>query len=186
MRKPFHLSELQQRFGAVPVQAVYTVINGFISLGLLGLTAHLAHLPYLFPSLGPTALILFVTPKAEVAAPRNVILGHAIGTLCGYFALLVTGLTLAPPAFLVGVTGARIICAALALSLTGGLTVLFRCQHPPAGATTLIIALGIMTKPLALLVLMEAVALLVLQGIVINRLAGVEYPIWRQKTAAGR
>jgi CBS-domain-containing membrane protein len=186
MRKPYHLSELQQRFGAVPVQSVYTVINGFISLGLLGLTAHLAHEPYLFPSLGPTALILFVTPKAEVAAPRNVVLGHLIGVLCGYGALLVTGLTLAPPAFLVGVTGARVICAALALSFTGGLTVLFKCQHPPAGATTLIIALGIMTKPYVLLVLMEAVVILVLQAIGINRLAGIDYPLWRQKAAAGR
>jgi hypothetical protein len=37
-----------------------------------------------------------------------------------------------------------------------------------------------------LLVLMEAVVILVLQAIAINRLAGIDYPLWRQKAAAGR
>jgi hypothetical protein len=49
---------------------------------------------------------------------------------------------------------------------------------PPAGATTLIVSLGILTEPKQLGVLMFAVLLLVLQGYVINRLAGIEYPRW--------
>lgn len=182
----YHLDVLKKRYGEEPVQAVYTVINGFITLGLLGLVAHLAHEPYLFPSLGPTALILFATPRAVVASPRNVILGHLIGVLAGYLALRVTGLALAPPTFVAGVTGARIFAAALALALTGGFTVLLRTQHPPAGATTLIIALGIMTKPHALLVLMEAVLIMVVQAIVINRVAGIPYPLWEAKAPVSR
>ncbi|HLO03378.1 MAG TPA: HPP family protein [Symbiobacteriaceae bacterium] len=182
----YHLDALKRRYGEEPIQAIYTVINGFITLGLLGLVAHLAHEPYLFPSLGPTALILFATPKAAVASPRNVILGHLIGVLAGYLALQVTGLALAPPTFVAGVTGARIVAAALALAATGGLTVLFRTQHPPAGATTLIIALGIMTKPHTLVVLMTAVLIMVIQAIVINRLAGIPYPLWRHQTPEGR
>ena len=51
--------------------------------------------------------------------------------------------------------------------------------HPPAGATTLIVSLGILREPEQLLVLMVAVVLLVAQGIVINRLAGIPYPLWR-------
>ena len=45
-------------------------------------------------------------------------------------------------------------------------------------ATTLIVSLGIFHEPSQLVVLMIAVALLVVQGFVINRLAGIDYPIW--------
>ncbi|MDQ6643370.1 MAG: HPP family protein, partial [Chloroflexota bacterium] len=58
------------------------------------------------------------------------------------------------------------------------LMVLLRAPHPPAGATTLIISLGILTQPWQLLLLMVAVVLLTLQAIVINRLAGIAYPLW--------
>jgi len=50
--------------------------------------------------------------------------------------------------------------------------------HPPAGATTLIVSLGILREPWQLAVLMLAVVLLVIQGFVINRLAGIPYPLW--------
>ena len=53
-----------------------------------------------------------------------------------------------------------------------------RATHPPAGATTLIISLGIVTRPFHLVVIEIAVAILTLQAIVINRLAGVDYPLW--------
>lgn len=51
--------------------------------------------------------------------------------------------------------------------------------HPPAGATTLIISLGILPHPSQHAFLMLAVVLLVLQGLVINRLAGIDYPLWK-------
>jgi CBS-domain-containing membrane protein len=53
-----------------------------------------------------------------------------------------------------------------------------RVPHPPAGATTLIVSLGILHEPWQLAVLMLAVFLLVLQGFGINRLAGIPYPVW--------
>jgi CBS domain-containing membrane protein len=53
-----------------------------------------------------------------------------------------------------------------------------RVPHPPAGATTLIVSLGILREPGHLVVLMLAVTLLVVQGFLINRLAGIDYPIW--------
>ena len=56
--------------------------------------------------------------------------------------------------------------------------VLFKSPHPPAGATTLIISLGILTKPWQLLLLLVAVVLLTLQAFAINRLAGIPYPLW--------
>jgi CBS-domain-containing membrane protein len=66
----------------------------------------------------------------------------------------------------------------LSLASTGALMILLKAAHPPAGATTLIISLGIVTSPLHLVVIEVAVAILTLQAIVINRLAGIDYPIW--------
>jgi CBS-domain-containing membrane protein len=56
-----------------------------------------------------------------------------------------------------------------------------RADHPPAGATTLIVSLGIISKPKALLIIEVAVFLLVAQALVINRLAGLPYPLWRYR-----
>ncbi|MBF6589548.1 MAG: HPP family protein [Ktedonobacterales bacterium] len=133
---------------------------------------------FVFPSLGPTAFLFFYTPTAPAASPRNTITGHAIGIAAGYFSLAVTGLTKAPAATSVGVTWPRVIAAALSLGLTAGLMVLARSPHPPAGATTLIVSLGILATPRSLVILMAGVILLTLQALVINRLAGVPYPLW--------
>jgi CBS domain-containing membrane protein len=56
---------------------------------------------------------------------------------------------------------------------------LFRVNHPPAGATTLIVALGIISQPRELIVIEIAVILLPAQAFVINRIAGIRYPLWR-------
>jgi CBS-domain-containing membrane protein len=56
-----------------------------------------------------------------------------------------------------------------------------RVPHPPAGATTLIVSLGILRTPSELAVLMLAVALLTAQGFLINRAAGIDYPRWAPK-----
>ena len=134
--------------------------------------------PFIFPSLGPTAFLFFYTPRAPSASPRNTLVGHTIGVLAGYFSLVITGLTATGPALAVGVTWPRVIAAAFLLGLTAGLMVLFKSPHPPAGATMLIVSLGILTKPWQLLLLMVAVVLLTLQAFAINRLAGIPYPLW--------
>ena len=54
--------------------------------------------------------------------------------------------------------------------------ILAKAAHPPAGATTLIISLGIVTRPFHLLVIEIAVAILTLQAIVINRLGRHRLP----------
>ncbi len=79
---------LLQHFPPRLVWAVYVCINGFITIGLLGLLALLTGSPFVFPSLGPTAYLFFFSPLAEVSSPRNTILGHAIGLICGYAAFV--------------------------------------------------------------------------------------------------
>jgi CBS-domain-containing membrane protein len=166
------------RFPERPMWALFMFVNGFVTIGILAGVAMATRTPFVFPSLGPTAFLFFTSPTLPTASPRHTIYGHAIGIACGYGALFVTGLTEAPPAMVAGVDGARILAAALALAATGALMVLLKSAHPPAGATTLIIALGIVTKPAHLAVIELAVAILTLQAIVINRLAGLDYPLW--------
>jgi CBS domain-containing membrane protein len=174
MRLPW----LLQHHTRVHVLALFSFINGCISIGIMSALALITHTPFIFPSLGPTAFLFFYTPTAPAASPHNTIIGHAIGVFAGYFSLVVTGLTFAGPALTVGVTWPRVIAAALSLGLTSGLMVLLKSPHPPAGATTLIISLGLLTKPSQLVVLMLAVVLLTLQALAINRLAGIPYPLW--------
>lgn len=182
-RLPWLLQHHARRY----VLAVFSFINGCISIGLMAALALITHSPFIFPSLGPTAFLFFYTPTQPSASPRNTIIGHAIGVVAGYLSLAVTGLRLAGPALIEGVTWPRVIAAALSLGLTSGLMIFLRAPHPPAGATTLIISLGILTKPWQLVLLMVAVMLLTLQAIVFNRIAGIDYPLWSasQKPAEG-
>ena len=173
---------LTERYARVPVLAIFSFINGCISIGIMSVLALITGSPFIFPSLGPTAFLFFYTPTAASASPRNTIIGHAIGILAGYFSLVVTGLVDAGPALAVGVTWPRVIAAALSLGLTAGVMVLARAPHPPAGATTLIISLGVLHTLPQLGIMMAGVCALVVQGVVINRLAGVDYPLWKGKS----
>lgn len=155
----------------------FALVNGTVSIGLMALAARFSHQPLVFPSLGPTAFLLFYRPRAEVSCPRNALIGHLIGALAGLGALAAFGLLDQGPA-LTHLTDARIGAAATSLGLTAGFMVWAGAPHPPAGATTLIISLGFLHTPAAVGVLMLGVALLVAQGLVVNRMAGIDYPFW--------
>jgi len=178
LAKRFQLTHLLTRYSERPIWALFMFLNGFITIALLAAVAMLSRTPFVFPSLGPTAFLFFFTPRAPAATPRHTIYGHAIGIACGYGALWLFGLQHMAPAMATGVSAARIGAAALSLASTGALMILLKAAHPPAGATTLIISLGIVTRPFHLLVIEIAVAILTLQAIVINRLAGIDYPLW--------
>lgn len=177
---------LMERHSSTRVLGLFALVNGLISIGLMAAAALATGVPFIFPSLGPTAFLLFYTPLQPAASPRNTLAGHLIGVVAGYLSLAVFGLLDAGPALATGVTGPRVAAAALSLGLTSGLMVWTRVPHPPAGATTLIISLGILTRPWQMVVLMLAVALLALQGLAINRLAGIPYPVWAPRAASPR
>lgn len=170
---------LMERHDSTSVLGLFAFVNGLISIAIMAAAAVATGAPFIFPSLGPTAFLLFYTPMTPAASPRNTIVGHLVGASAGYLSLVVFGLTDAAPALASSVTGPRVGAAALSLALTSGLMVWLRVPHPPAGATTLIVSLGILREPGQLLVLMAAVVLLTVQGYVINRLAGFDYPRWR-------
>jgi CBS-domain-containing membrane protein len=178
------LARLLGRFPERPVWAAFMFVNGFTTIAILSAVAMLTRTPFVFPSLGPTAFLFFFTPDLPTATPRHTMIGHAIGIACGYGALVLFGLQHAGPAMSTEVDLPRIGAAALSLAATGALMILLKAAHPPAGATTLIVSLGIVTQPVHLAVIEIAVGLLTVQAFVINRLAGLDYPVWARRKPA--
>ncbi len=138
--------------------------------------------PFLFPSLGPTAFLLFATPLQPTACPRNTLLGHLIGVVAGAIGLAAFGLLDTGPD-LTHIGWQRAGATAVALALTCGGMTLLAVPHPPAGATTLIVALGLLHTPAQLLTVLAGVLMLTVLGATINRLAGIRYPLWRPAAA---
>lgn len=174
LKLPFLLKHFPEK----AVWSAYVSMNGFVTIALLALLGELTHSPFVFPSLGPTAYLFFFSPLAEASSPRNAILGHAVGLICGYSAFWLTGMHTFSQASFAGIFWPRVFSAALALSFTGAIMVWLSVSHPPAGATTLIVALGILSKPQYLVVIEVAVILLTMQAWLLNHLAGLPYPAW--------
>ncbi len=160
-----------------PVLALYVTINCAISILILGVIAVVWHQPMVFPSLGPTAFLLFFLPLGVQSAPRNVFEGQLIAVVCGFGALLIFGLV-GVPTHPTDMSVARICAVAIAIAACAGFMVLFDRLHAPACASTAIIAIGVFNTLWDCLILMIGVALLILQSLAINRLAGYKVPWW--------
>jgi len=185
-----HVAELLQRMRLgwllkhLPprmVWAAYVFVNSFVTIALLSGLAELTGSPFVFPSLGPTAYLFFFAPLGESSSPRHAILGHAIGLVCGYGAYVAMGSHGFAVSSLNEVSWREVMAAAISLAATGALMVLLRVSHPPAGATTMIVSLGILTKVEYLVIIEVAVILLTAQAWVINRMAGLDYPVWENR-----
>lgn len=185
--RALHLERLARRYSRTSVMAGFSLINGGLSIALVAFVALVTQEAFIFPSLGATAFILFHVPMAEPASPRNTLCGHFLGALMGLLSLYVFDLQNHLSAFQEGVDGARVGAAALSLGLTGCLMVLFRVPHPPAGATALIVSLGLMPDPAQVPVLMAGVLILLAHAFIMNRLSGIPYPLWQSRgTGASR
>jgi CBS-domain-containing membrane protein len=172
------LTALAEQHDSTLVMGAFAFVNGCIGIAVMSAVALATGSPFVFPSLGPTAFLHFYTAMAPAASPRNTVCGHVIGVAAGVGSLAVFGLSDAGPALAEGMSGSRVGAVALSLGLTSGAMVWLRVPHPPAGATTMIISLGILTDVAHLAVLLVAVVLLTAQALLINRLAGLPYPLW--------
>ena len=80
------------------VRSLYVFVNGFITIGVLALLALLSRNPFVFPSLGPTAYLLFFSPLAKTSSPRNTI----SATLSGSSVVMPRSLSQAPERYRLG------------------------------------------------------------------------------------
>jgi CBS domain-containing membrane protein len=161
--------------------AIYIFLNGFFCIGLMALLAVVTGGPFIFPSLGPTAYKLFFSPRARSSAPYNVLVGHLIGLVCGYLAFHATKVPVWSAQASGTVDWRPVISAACSLAATAALMIVLKASHPPAAATTLIVSLGMITKPSQLIILWVAVLAVTVEAFLTNRLVGVHYPLWKAK-----
>lgn len=92
-------------------------------------------------------------------------------------AIAVFGLLDAPSVLEAGVTLARVGAAALSVALVALILPPLRATHPPAGATTLLVSLGLLDQPGQLAWVLAGVVLLTAVAWALNRLAGVPVPV---------
>lgn len=183
-----HVEQLFERLGLggivrhmppVALWAMYVFVNGFLSIGLLALLAIATGVPFVFPSVGPTAYHIFFLPRAGSSTPRNTLIAHFIGLTCGYAAYRISGIPVSEVLAAGAFNWRPAIAAALSLSVTAALMIVLDASHPPAGATALIVSLGIITKPRYLAAIEIAVFVVVIQAFIVHRLAGLPYPVWK-------
>ncbi len=134
--------------------------------------------PFLFPSLGPSAYALAVTPSAATSQWQRTIGGHLFGVIGGLIAYhtIAPGLTVTdlPPAFSMPglqLTGAGFV----AVGLTTAAMLRTDLRHAPACATTLIVGLGLLTSLTEAAIIMFAISVLAVADHVIPT-TGVDEP----------
>jgi hypothetical protein len=126
--------------------------------------------PWLAPSLGPSAFLIALTPAHPTARGYNTLVGHFGGLLAGFAAVLVVGAASAPVVLSTGIlTWPRVAAAVIAIVLTMLIGIGLRASHPPAAATTLLVALGSIATLEASLSLMAGVAVVALLGELVRR-----------------
>jgi hypothetical protein len=169
---PRHISSI----AAVPDSLWGPLVAATLIL-VVGALGVVAESPWLVPSLGPSAVLIALTPIHPTARPWNTIVGHFGGLVAGALALTVLGAWAAPTVMGDHVlVASRVLAATIAILLTLVIGSMARASHPPAAATTLLVALG------GIATLDQAVALLA--GVVSLALIGELARHVRTKRAA--
>ncbi len=148
-------------------------------MAILSLTAYLTSWVYVFPSLGPTVFLIFYFPSAAISAPRNTVLGHLAGIVIGVVSFQVLEhIGIAQHSHLVVLSsGVSMGILSMFMALTGVL-------HPPAASSCLIASLGLVKSYYQGVGMIASVVVICAVGFVLNRLAGIEYPLWNPSEAA--
>lgn len=168
---PSMLERLTRR--ASPAGAgLYAAVLCFTVLSLCGAAGLALRQPWLFPSLGPTVMLFFESPGLKGSRPRDALFGHAVALAAGIGCTSLFGLQDGPPAA-AGLTPAHVAAGALSVAVTTFILTRADMPHPPAGATTLIVSLGVLLGPAAWLSMAGAVLLTTGAGWGLNLLLGV-------------
>jgi CBS domain-containing membrane protein len=169
---------LLSRYDEKKAISLLTAINGGLAILTVGLLAWLTNLPLVFPALGPSTFILYSAPLSKAGAPRSVVLGHFICLLCGYVTWYLMGFISGGPVTLETGGWPLFASATVALACSCFFLLLFNCPHPPACASSLVVALGMITGWFSIFLMGLVVMWLAFQAVLMNRFAGLPSPIW--------
>lgn len=155
-------------------RAVRATARATVLLAVTAVVVVLTGLPFVFPSLGPSAYALATARERAVVTPRIVVGGHAIGAVAGLLAYhsLASGLTVTADLAAFSTPTLRLgASAVVSVGLTTAGMLATDRVHPPACATTLIVALGILPTVRDSVVVLAAVACLVAADAAVTLLA---------------
>jgi len=150
-------------------ERIRSAVGAGLGIGMTGLSGwwlsgYLAEgLPWLVAPMGASALLVFTLSSSPLAQPWAVLGGNTLSALVGLLCVHYLG---------VSVLG-------MALAVAFAILVMFttRSLHPPGAATALLMVLSPLLHPLGALALVFCNALvLVLVGMLYNRLTGKSYP----------
>jgi hypothetical protein len=135
------------------------VVWAAVILALAGGIGLLLHQPWLFPSLGPTAMLMLESPDQPSARFVDAIVGHVMAVVVGLAALVACGLYGQPSAPTAGLSVRYVVAGVVSVAVTMLVLGVVHRSHPPAGATTLLVSLGILTTPAEVASVLGAVVL---------------------------
>jgi len=150
--------------GWAPVAAGLAVLGtGAVSL--------MAGMPWLFPSLGPTAFLIGEMPEHPSSRVYNTVVGHLIGLAAGFLGVAMFHASVAPSVLTDHVlTAGRLGAAVVAIIITLLVGLLMKASHPPAAATTLLVASGALHTSRDATNLLLGALVMALLGVVIRKL----------------
>jgi len=138
----------------------------FITIGILTLLTYKTDLGvFLIASFGSSMVVLYGYPESPFAQPKNVFFGHVLTSVVGMFFLYFLPIPL-------------YIVLPIAVGTGVALMMLFNVTHPPAGGNPIIIIVGSVSVEYLLSPIILGSAIMVIFGLVINRLIlKKKYPI---------
>lgn len=149
-------------------------VHAGLLLVALALVAWATGNPFVFPSLGPSAFLLAGIARSDSGAYKRIVGGHLVGVVVGLFVyhIIAAGLVVTDPFSPFSFDLLRLgISGALSIAVTTGAMFLTRTVHPPACATTLIVSLGLLSRPIEGAIIVVAVAALVGIDYLLKRIA---------------
>lgn len=155
---------------AAQPEALWAPIAGAMLMVVVGLFGWAVGRPLLFPALAPSAYLQAESPSLPSARWYNTIVGHLVGLGAGFAAVAIVNAH--GPAVLTShvLTLDRVFAAALALALTILVCLLLKATHPPAGATTLLVALGSFSTLQDAVNVMAGAIIIALAGEIVRKL----------------
>jgi hypothetical protein len=155
---------------ALPDQVWSPLMSALLTL-IVGALSVVFGRVWLFPSLGPSIYLQTEKPADPSSRFYNIVAGHLLGLAAGFAGVFLFNAYNDPvPLVDHTITWARVGAAVVALGLTLLLTLLLKANHPPAGATTLLTALGSIKTVQDVINLTIGVLLIAALGEVIRRM----------------
>lgn len=135
---------IERPAGRYALRALERSVLGGILVMIPGTLGYLTDNLWLFPSLGPSLVLMVVLPHNKTSRAYNTFAGQLLGIVCGFAAALATGATGGPSALAGGhLLAPHVAAAGLAVMMMILLQLLFRAIHPPGSSTAIMIALGV-------------------------------------------